>query len=431
MADNKATSMRALDALNFCNAGIQTGLGPFMSIFYTAVRHWDPGKIGILLGCQALVGVLIQAPVGNMVDNSHHKRLITAIAAVTVALGAAGIAIFPGYGLQIVMQLVIGLSVTVFPTATSAFALGMSEEKDIAGRVARNETSTHIGNSVFAVVAGVLGSLIALVGIFYAAAAFAVGMAISVMFIAKDQVNHDAARRGGEEDEQGKEKKPQGIRDLIQDKRILIFTAAVVLFNVSNAATLPLIGEILSKDQNGSNQHGSHAAWQIAAAVFVAEAVMIGVAAYSGKKAENWGRKPLFLIAFAFLAARNGLNLASHQPFYLIGLQALDGVAGAIYGVLLTLVTSDLAKGTGRFNLLQGAIQSTMGLGAFVSNIGFGFVAKSLGFNVAFAGLGGFAVAGGLLYQYCMPETRQQDQEESKKDKTSEGEPAAKAGEKR
>jgi hypothetical protein len=39
MAEDKARSMRALDALNFCNAGIQTGLGPFQAIFYTAVRQ--------------------------------------------------------------------------------------------------------------------------------------------------------------------------------------------------------------------------------------------------------------------------------------------------------------------------------------------------------------------------------------------------------
>jgi MFS family permease len=45
MADNKGRSLIALDALNFCNAGIQTGLGPFMSIFYTSVRHWNPGQV--------------------------------------------------------------------------------------------------------------------------------------------------------------------------------------------------------------------------------------------------------------------------------------------------------------------------------------------------------------------------------------------------
>jgi MFS family permease len=77
-----------------------------------------------------------------------------------------------------------------------------------------------------------------------------------------------------------------------------------------------------------------------------------------GKARRNRGRKPLLITAFAFLALRNGLTVVSHNPWYLISLQALDGVAAGIYGVLLTLITADLARGTGRFNFLQGIRQS-------------------------------------------------------------------------
>ena len=71
----------------------------------------------------------------------------------------------------------------------------------------------------------------------------------------------------------------------------------------------------------------------------------------------------------------------------------------AIYGVLLTLVTADLAKGTGRFNFLQGAVQSSMGLGGVLSNSLFGFIAKSMGFNASFWGLSAVAMLGGVLYR--------------------------------
>ena len=306
-----------------------------------------------------------------------------------------------GCSVGIAVQLFIGLAVTVFPAATAAFALGMSDEKDLSGRIARNEAFTHSGNAVFAVAAGIIGSFIALGGIFYTAAAFASGMVEPALLIRGDQVSYEAARRGEKAEREGEGKQPARFRDLFRDARILLFPAAVVLFNISNAATLPLIGEILSK-----HKHGFSSAWQIAAAVTLAEAVMIRVASFTGKKADHWGRKPLFLAAFAFLALRNGLNVASHNAFYLIGLQAFDGVAAAIYGVLLTLVTADLSKGTGRFNFLQGVIQSAMGLGAFLSNLAFGAVAKAWGFNAAFLGLSAFAVAGGLLVQFRVPETR-------------------------
>ena len=98
MPQDNSRSLRALDILNFCNAGIQTGLGPFCAIFYSAVRHWNPGQIGVLVACQQLAGIAIQPAVGHWVDESRHKRLITAAAAVVIALGAAGIALLPQFG---------------------------------------------------------------------------------------------------------------------------------------------------------------------------------------------------------------------------------------------------------------------------------------------------------------------------------------------
>jgi hypothetical protein len=64
--------------------------------------------------------------------------------------------------------------------------------------LARNETFTHTGNVVFAIAAGLVGTFITLKGIFYGAAAFASGMAVSALFIEGDHVDHEAARAGGE-----------------------------------------------------------------------------------------------------------------------------------------------------------------------------------------------------------------------------------------
>lgn len=379
-----------------------------MSIFYTAVRHWHPGQIGVLIACQSLTGVVFQSAVGELVDESRHKRLLTAIAAVVVAIGALGIVLLPSYWIQIVVQLVIGLAVTVFPAATAAFALGLVEKNELAKRVARNETFTHGGNVAFAVSAGALGTLIALQGIFFAAAVFAAGMAPAALFIKNVDVDYEAAR-GGSEGPDGKGQARSNFRDLVRDHRILLFMASVVLFYCANAATLPLVGEILSQGKNGRSS-----AWQVSAMVVVAEVTMIFVAIVAGRLADKWGRKPLFVIGFLFLAARNALTVVSHNEFYLIGLQALDGVAMALFGVLLTLVTADLARGTGRFNFLQGSVQSAMGLGGFLSNMLFGFIAKALGFNASFWGLSAVALLGGALYWLRMPETKDESVEEAK-----------------
>lgn len=397
----KAASLRALDALNFCNAGIQTGLGPFISIFYGSVRHWNPAQIGMLLACQSLVGIVVQTFVGSLFDESKHKRTLTAAAAIAVSCGALGIALSPNFGVQIGVELLIGLGVTVFPAAISSFALGLVEQRDLPRRLARSEMFTHSGNVAFAVIAGVVGTALALGGIFYAAAIFAAGMAGAVVFIRDSEVKYEAAREGKVAPD-GKAAPRARLQDLLADRRILVFTAAVVLFNASNAATLPLVGQLFaSRDHDHSN-----ASWQTALAVLVAEAVMVGGAALVGQKAQSWGRKPMFIAAFGVLALRNALGVASHAAGYLIALQALDGAAAAIYGVLLKVVTADLAKGTGRFNLLQGIVQSSMALGGFLSNLAFGLVAKQLGYDASFLGLAMMAVLGGLLYAGKMPETK-------------------------
>jgi MFS transporter len=287
----------------------------------------------------------------------------------------------------------------------------MAGKDQLSRRVARNETFTHTGNVAFAIAAGAIGTFLALQGIFGAAAVFAAGMIPSVLLIREQQVNYEAARAGeGTSESDNEQGQRRGWRDLMQDKRILAFTAAVVIYYFANAATLPLVSEILTRGNKGRSS-----AWQVAAAVIVAEAAMVGVAVVCGKLADRWGRKPLFLVGFAALAARNALTVVSHNPSYLIALQALDGVAMGIYGVLLTLVTADLAKGTGRFNFLQGAVQSSMGLGGVLSNSLFGWLAKAISFNASFWGLAAVAVTGGVLYQITMPETKDQPVPERQK----------------
>lgn len=88
---------------------------------------------------------------------------------------------------------------------------------------------TDTGNVVFAILAGVVGTVLALGGIFYAAAVFAAGMAGAVLFIHETEVNYYGARAGAV-DARGVAVPPRSVRDLFRDRRVLIFIAAVVLF---------------------------------------------------------------------------------------------------------------------------------------------------------------------------------------------------------
>ena len=50
--------------------------------------------------------------------------------------------------------------------------------------------------------------------------------------------------------------------------------------------------------------------------------------------------------------------------FWLIGVQLLDGIGAGVFGALTPLVIADNMRGTGRYNLAQGAIAMVHGIGA-------------------------------------------------------------------
>lgn len=158
----------------------------------------------------------------------------------------------------------------------------------------RNESFNHAGNVVFARIAGGIGAYVGQQWIFYSSALFAGGTIASAWVIRDEDIDNDAARGADE----GNGHHLAGFGDLVRDRRILTFTAAVLLFHLANAAMLPLVGELLS---NGKPQGAS---LYMAACIIAAQAVMIPVALFTGRYADIWGRKPLFLIGFGVLALR-------------------------------------------------------------------------------------------------------------------------------
>ena len=132
---------------------------------------------------------------------------------------------------------------------------------------------------------------------------------------------------------------------------------------------------------------------------------MVPVAYLVGVKADTWGRKPIFLVAFAVLTARGLLYTFSDNSYWLVAVQLLDGVGAGIFGALSPLVVQDVTHGTGRFNVSLGAVTAAWGAGASLSNIVAGWIVLAAGYGAAFMSLGVVAGAGFTLYLIAMPET--------------------------
>ena len=86
-------------------------------------------------------------------------------------------------------------------------------------------------------------------------------------------------------------------------------------------------------------------------------------------------------------------------------MQILDGMGAGIFGVLSVLVVADLTRGTGRFNLTNGAISTAIGIGAALSNAISGVLVQYAGYRGAFLTLAAIAGLAGLWFGLMMPET--------------------------
>jgi MFS family permease len=133
------------------------------------------------------------------------------------------------------------------------------------------------------------------------------------------------------------------------------------------------------------------------------------MAPWVGRQANNWGRRPLLLIGVGALPLRALLFAFITDPPLLLVFQLLDGVSGAVVGVLTALVIADVTNGTGRFNLSQGLVGTASGIGASLSTALFGLIAASFGRAVVFLTIASVAFVAVLILWCLMPETRPTD----------------------
>jgi MFS family permease len=179
----------------------------------------------------------------------------------------------------------------------------------------------------------------------------------------------------------------------------VVFGASVMLFHFANAPLLPLVGQKLAA------AHPREATAMMSACIVAAQLVMLPFAILVGRTADSWGRKPLFLLGFAVLPIRAVLYTLSDDSLWLLGVQLLDGVGAGIFGALAPLVIADIMRGTGRFNLAQGAIATVQGIGASLSGLAAGEIVDHMGYSAAFLALGAVASVALIVLALGMPET--------------------------
>jgi MFS family permease len=395
----------ALDAVNFFLADVEAGLGPYLAIYLLTIQKWDEAKIGIVMSIATAAGLLAQTPAGALVDATRAKRTLIVVAALVVTGASLLLPWLPAFFPVALSQAAAQAAAAVFAPALSAITLGIVGHAAFTRRTGRNQSFNHAGNAVAAATAGAAAYFWGPQVVFYLLAAMSVMTLCSVLAIPPSAIDHDLAR--GLHDDVGAGhaggpvgEEPSGLAVLVTCRPLLIFAVCVVLFHLANAAMLPLVGQKLAlQDKNLGTT-------LISACIVAAQIVMVPMAMLVGAKADAWGRKPLFLAGLAILPIRGVLYTLSDNPYWLVGVQLLDGVGAGIFGAIFPVIVADLMRGTGRFNVAQGAVLTAQGIGAALSTTLAGLVVVKGGYNAAFLTLALVAAVGLLVFWFAMPESQ-------------------------
>jgi MFS family permease len=390
-------SLRGLDWFIFFLADVQTGFGPFVAVYLTT-QKWTQVEIGFVLSIGGVVALLGQVPGGAIVDAARSERLVAGLAIATIGVSALAYAAWPILPVVTVAATLHAAASCVLGPAIAAISLGLVGPLAIGERFGRNARFASLGNGVAAAVMGTCGYLLSSRSVFLVTFVLAIPTLLSLARIREREI--DAARAHGAVPREAPDAKSTSVLRLMRQPALLIFASSVLLLQLANGAMLPLMAGVVT------TRSSQWAPVLIAACIIVPQAIVALTSPSVGRKAQQWGRRPLLLMGFAALAVRGLLFATVSDPYLLVGVQLFDGVTAAVFSVMIPLIVADVAFGSGHFNLAQGIVGTATGIGASLSTVLAGYVSDKFGSSVAFMGLAGIAATGLVMIWLIMPETR-------------------------
>ncbi|MDE2285596.1 MAG: MFS transporter [Hyphomicrobiales bacterium] len=383
--------------MNFFIADVQTGFGTFVA-FYLAQLGWSQGHIGVALAAGGIAGVASQIPGGALADAVTWKRGLAALGILMTGVAALILAFAPNFAAVFLAEVLQGGTAGIITPAIGAISLGLVGRRAMSVRTGRNYRFAAAGHALTAALMGAAGAYIAKGAIFTSAAILCVPALFALARIRGEEIDYARARNGpaGKRQSAGIAR----ILDLAKNRKLVLFAAATLLFQLADASMLPLIGEKVATEM-----HASAAIW-MSVLIIVPQVVVAILAPWVGFHAEKRGRRPLLLIGFGIEPIRALLlAVTANYTFLVIG-QIMSGISGATIGVLTVLVITDLTANTGRFNLAVGVVGTMSGIAASVSVSATGFLFQAFGPKIGYLPLAAIAVAATALLWVFLSETK-------------------------
>ena len=390
-------SARGLDWFVFCVADVQTGFGPFVSVYLTT-QKWTQVDIGLVLSIGSIVGLIGQMPGGLIVDAARRERLVAAVALSAISASALAYALLPVFPVIFAAATLHAAASCVLGPCIAALSLGLVGYAGIGARLGRNARFASLGNGIAAAAMGAIGYFFSAHAVFFVTAALLVPTLFALSHIQPHEINVHLAHGGASSGKSGKSR--TDFRLLLRQRPLFLLAGCIALFHLANAAMLPLMGSVLT------TRSGDWATVLIAACIVVPQGVVALISPWVGRQAEIWGRRVFLIAAFAALALRGILFATVADPAVLVVVQLLDGITAASLGVMVPLMIADISRGSGHFSFAQGIVGTAVGIGASISPTLAGYLSDQFGSHVAFFGLAGIATVGLAAVVTILPETR-------------------------
>jgi MFS family permease len=383
---------RALDWLNLFVANIQTGFGPFIAVYLTT-QGWTQTSIGVALSVGTVTSMASQVPAGALVDATSRKSLAAAFSILAFTLAALMFALWPVPIAVYLAEVLHGFSSCTLGPAIAALSMAVAGRAAFGLRLGRNARYAAFGSGLGAALMGLTGYYVSNAAIFLLTAVLtAPALAALVPLARMDERTLAPGRHCAPERER--------IPTLLKNRRLWILASCAMLFTLGNAGVLPLASTEITR------RAGGMASLLVAACIVLPQLIVALISPRIGALAETRGRRFVLMLGFSMLPLRCLLLAGVTSPPFMVLLQALDGVAAAVFGVLVPLVTSDVAGRSGHFNLALGFVGFAIGIGGTFGTPLAGFLADRFGDPAAFAALALIGLAAVLLVATAMPETR-------------------------
>lgn len=372
-------------AVSFFAADIQAGAGPFLGIYLQA-QGWTPDTIGTVITIGAIVGMLVTAPAGALVDALRQRRAVVVGASALTIAAAFVIWLSQGFWPIALSQIATAVAGSVMGPALTGLTLGMAGQKNFDRLFGRNQVANHAGNIAAAVLSGAAGWWLGLPYVFMLGALFGIACIVSALLIPARAVHRYYARGLAHGNDQDTSRiRADSMRLVLRNRSLLLLAIVLAAFSLGNSAMLPLYSLAVAAAHRGG-------ASQITAAnIVISQIVMLIAAVYASRLIRRFGFWWVILATLLTLPARALTAAWLVSPWGIVPVQILDGLGSGLQAVAIPALVVHLLHGGGRVNLGQGAVLAIEAAGGCLSPLLGGWLANRYGYPMAFVALGSLA----------------------------------------